>query len=510
MPSTPGAWLNRTVAGLGAVSIVVWLIWSLAPFYAPHPSQGDPETVFRSHLDKRVPQALEHFDVPGVVFATVIEGRPAQIYAYGFADRRQHRPMRTDTVFAVASVSKSLTAWAVMKLAQAGQVELDASAAMYVPDWPLRTEGFAGEKVTLRRLLSHYAGIDGGFAGVRMPNEPPLSTREILAGSGHGEGPPEGPVRLVLPPGKAFLYSNPGYSLIQLVLETRSGRHYPEFMRTEILDPLGMTSSGYELSPDMIARVATPYRRDGLAIPLGLPLESAAAGLWSTAPDLARFVAAGLRQKGDGDLLSMASMTELYAPVIALPATDLDLRLGSDQAALGHFVEGLPDEGVVVMGVGADPGWMSQFYMILTTGDGLVVLTNSDRGRAVIAGIVADWATWRGHPPLKMNRSYMVLATAFQLIVAALAITALCWAVQVPSQLRAPSGPWTLRRVVLALVQAALALFVTGVWFGLIRAIAQFALPMLETPATAVICAFGMLLLARAILKCTETREKGV
>jgi CubicO group peptidase (beta-lactamase class C family) len=96
---------------LSFVIVVIWALWSAAPFLNARPGHNESAARFKSHLDARVPALLERFGVPGVSIATVADGKPGESFAYGFADVAQARPVLTDSVFEVASISKSFTAW---------------------------------------------------------------------------------------------------------------------------------------------------------------------------------------------------------------------------------------------------------------------------------------------------------------------------------------------------------------------------------------------------------------
>lgn len=489
------------ILAFGGAGVAIWVLWVSAPFVGARPSPTQDAAAFKRHLDARAPSLLERFGVPGVSIATVAAGQPADAYAYGFADLAQRRPMTSDTVFEVASISKSFTAWGVMGLVEADRLALDAPVERYITPWPMLDSSFAREAVTVRRLLDHTAGVNPGNLGVRDPDEPPLSTRDVLRGLGqHPALETAGPTRLEFPAGQRFLYSNPGYTLLQLAIEQQTQQPFAGFMKRAVLDRMSMTSSSFDWDAALRARTATPYGFDGSASLITILNDQATGSLFSTAPDLAKFIAAGLSDAPAAGL-SRSARSALYAPSVALPTFEVQ-GLASDAGALGHYVEQLADGHIAIMNGGFASGWTSQFYQIPDAGDGIVVLTNSDRGRAVIAEIVADWAAWRGLPALKMTRTYGWVGVLGPVLIGALGLLALAIACNVMSDIMRNR-----RRVFrvtfgsglrAALLAPALVLGV--VWFGFARSIAMFGFPWLEAPMSAMIVALGIALALSALL----------
>ena len=493
---------RRSFLALSIIAVIGWAIWSTTPFLSTRPRPNASAANFKRHLDTRVPALLERFGVAGVSVATVIDGKPADDFAYGFADLAQGRAMTADSVFEVASVSKSLTAWGMLRMIDAQQIELDAPVERYIAPWPLPDSPFAKDQVTIRRLLSHTAGVNPGNLGVRTPDEPAMPTRNVLRGEGTNSAiESAGPTRLEFPPGERFFYSNPGYMLLQLAIEQQSGLAFGDFMKQQVLGPLDMQSSSFDWDPALRSRTATPYLTNGSASPVTILQDQATGSLFSTAPDLAKFLAAGMASTSNTGL-SAASMAALYTPVVDLPPTDVQ-GLASDSDALGHYVETLSGGRSAIMNGGFVPGWTSQFYMIPGSKEGIVVLTNSDRGRAVIAEIIADWAAWRGLPALKMTRTYGWVGTVGPFVVGVLGLIALAIAFNTATELilrRRRIGPVTPGQFVRALGLLIPAFALGYLWFGFARMIVMFGFPWLEAPMSLAVAALGIALIASAAL----------
>jgi len=500
--------LRLAVLALSVIVVVAWSVWSAQPFHPTRPSPQDDAASFQRHLDARVPALLDRFGVPGVSIALVVDGKPAQHFAYGYADLEQHRPMASDTVFEVASISKSLTAWGVMKLVDAQQLALDAPVEQYIAPWPLPASTFPSNQVTVRRLLNHTAGVNPGNLGVHNPDAPALPTRRVLLGEGtHPLVETAGPTRLEFPAGARFLYSNPGYTLLQLAIEQQTGLAFADYMQQQLLRPLGMTSSSFDWDPPLRLHTATPYLGDGSATAITILNDPATGSLFSTAPDLARFVAAGMNPSPT-PLLSPTSLAALYEPSVALPSTEVQ-GLASDAGAQGHYTERLADGRTAIMNGGFVPGWTSQFYWVPASGDGIVVLTNSDRGRAVIAEVVADWAAWRGIPALKMTRTYATVGTIGPIVAGLLGVMAIWIGFGLLAEIvqrRRQIGLSSFGHLVRAIILLAIALLMGYGWFGVARMIIRFGFPWLELPFTLSIMMLCGVLIVRAGLQRGVTK----
>ena len=324
---------------------------------------------------------MERHQVAGVAVALIHDGDLVWSQGYGFADRAAGIPVTPDTIFQVASISKSVSAWGVMRLVETGKLVVDAPVGQYLTRWQLPPSEFDHGEVTIYRLLSHTAGLSlPGYAGFE-PGQPLPSLEESLSGpTGEEDG-----VRVILEPGSEYSYSGGGYTVLQLVIEEVSGETFADFMRREVLEPLGMAHSGFEWTPEMQALTATAYDAGGQPLPNYLFTTQAAAGLYATAPDLARFVAAGLpglgSEQAGQDVLLPETIELMYQPA---PATNGGYGLGYSSYAL------LDGTRVVYHG-GHNQGWEARFEAAPEKGTGIVILTNSDAGADLIMDVITVW-----------------------------------------------------------------------------------------------------------------------
>lgn len=332
----------------------------------------------QDELERLAWEECEKQHVPGVGLALVRAGQLAWTLACGYADLEHEREVTPDTVFNIGSISKTVAAWGLMKLVEQGQLALDAPVVTKRWQPPACEYDLAG--VTLRRLLSHTAGLSlHGYPGFWPPKELP-TIEASLAGDTNGAGD----VRLEAAPGTRWEYSGGGFTWAQLLLEETSAQGFAEYMRAQVLEPLGMRHSAYGWPPEILARSATPYDQDGKPLPRGGPLftELAAAGLQTTPADLGRFAVASLVRSGAG-----AEPPVLRRETIELMQTPAP---ASREYGLGYEVQEML--GLLAVGHGgANEGWMARLSLIPASGDGIVILTNGTNGNAVIRVLERAW-----------------------------------------------------------------------------------------------------------------------
>jgi CubicO group peptidase (beta-lactamase class C family) len=388
----------------------------LSPTISIQPAEARMMDVdgFIAHMQEAVPEMLFYYDVPGAAVALVNNGEVVWTEGFGQADIKNNRPVKADTVFQAASISKTFTAWGVMKLVEEGRLDLNAPVEKYFVRWHLPPSQYDLNGVTIRRLLTHDAGLSiarykGYPPGTILPSIP--EEFDLLAKAGNG-------IYVENPPGKEFRYSDSNFLLLMLAIEDVTGEPFAEYMQREILDPLGLTSSSFEWLPELQARTAVGY--DSYLIPYNeyLYVEKASAGLYTTAGDLARFVAAAMpgpngEPPGRG-VLSPETIAEMTSYQVDIQGTDNWIY--SDAYGFGYFVETLPSGQKVISHMGGNPGWLSEFAAIPETGDGIVVFTNITHGHAVFADVVTEWTDWLGVGRVRVAGTILFSRYVFDLI----------------------------------------------------------------------------------------------
>jgi len=291
-----------------------------------------------------------------------------------------------NTVFATASLSKWITAHAVMKLVEQGKLDLDRPAETYLTRWHFPAGPFSSRAVTARRLLSHTAGLtDGlGFADYRL-DEPLPTLEEALAAPRASTGRTVAPINVGIEPGSQFQYSGGGYLLLQLLVEEVSGEHFETFVNREILQPFGMVRSGYaDLSAT--SNSAKSYDADGRPAPIYRYASNAATGFTTSAGDMVRLVLAELRTVEGSPLTSktLESMRTAEAK-----------SMGVDIWGLGTVLYAPTKQGGVVFGHDGtnEPAISATVRINPNTEDAIIVLATGSKVLASQLG--AEWVLWQ-------------------------------------------------------------------------------------------------------------------
>jgi CubicO group peptidase (beta-lactamase class C family) len=348
-------------------------------------------------------QALASSTTPGLAVALVHHGRLIWAAGYGVADRTTGQPVTATTRFQAASLSKPVTAWGVLRLVESGRIGLDEPIVGHLRRWRPPASPFDADGLTVRRLLSHTAGLSvHGYVGQRADRPLPSIVASLSGKTGDGF-----PVELLEAPGQRWLYSGGGYSLAQLLVEQLTGRPFTDYMQAEVLEPLGMTASSFHWS--RTAATARPHDAHGRQIGDFAFAEQAAAGLVTTAPDLARFLAAALAgPRGEPPGRGVLSPVGVRLALAAAPATD-------GRWGLGYGLGLTPGGDLLAYHEGANRGWRAGLALLPDRRAGIALLANGDAGSAPIDAVVQQWLALaslnRVHPRLR-NALLAFLAVA--------------------------------------------------------------------------------------------------
>lgn len=366
---------NKTVI---VFIIILALVFPVCTAFSGDTTAGTTGDLI-STLKNKVPGLLKLYNVPGASIAIVQDSEVVWVKGFGLADKKRNRAVTENTVFQVASNSKTLTAWGIMKLAEENKCDLDVPVENYLTRWHLPPSRYDSSKVTIRKILSHTAGLSiRGY-----PGYDPEGIKPTLEESLSGIHTSQTGLQVIRQPGQKYSYSGGGYTLLQLVIEEVTGQFFHDYMKEEILEPLGMMNSSYELEQSILNKTAVAYDIFGKPIPNYLFTEKAAAGLNTTAGDFARFIAAHIRiagriQPGEG-MISSDSLAMMQTPV-------------KKNYGLGYLIRTLKDNTHYIYHGGTNRGWRSQFAIVPEKETGIVVLTNSDTGEDLYSDVLNIWA----------------------------------------------------------------------------------------------------------------------
>ena len=331
-----------------------------------------PEYFIKGDKLKSIIEGMKEINTPGISVAVIHNSEMIWSEGYGIADIETQLPVNTNTIFQAASISKPLTALAVMKLVQDGIFDLDENINSYLKTWKLPENEFtAKNKVTLRNLLSHTAGVTvQGFPGYNLDAEIPTLLQVLK-----GEFPANtGKVVVDMEPNTEFRYSGGGTTIVQQVLIDQLQKPFQEIMQELVLDPLGMTNSFYSnaaLNEKKYTNATAGHKGDGKQT-LGkrhLYPEMAAAGLWTTAEDLAKFcIEVQKSLKGESNKILTKEFMEMMTTPVLNGEYNIGLRnekIGAEQL-VGHS--------------GSNEGYTCNMQFHKEKGFGVIFMSNCDKG----------------------------------------------------------------------------------------------------------------------------------
>ncbi|HKV37614.1 MAG TPA: serine hydrolase [Blastocatellia bacterium] len=257
------------------------------------PIQADAKTppgaqLTAADLEKEIPDLMAQGDVPGLSIAIIRDGRLVSAQGFGVKNVQTKEPVKATTVFEAASLSKPVFTYAVLKLVEAGKLDLDVPLSKYLPGYIQNDQRL--NLITARRVLSHTTGF---------PNWRPFGK----------------PLEILFTPGEKFSYSGEGFVYLQKVVEHITGERLNEVMNKLVFGPLGMTSSSYLWRTEYETTFATGYLTGTREAPKARPTtENAAASLHTTATDYATFVLAIMSGTG----LKRETLDQMLTPQVRL------------------------------------------------------------------------------------------------------------------------------------------------------------------------------------------------
>ena len=329
---------------------------------------------------------MKAYNVSGMSIAVIENYKVVEARGYGAIEAGSKTPVTTHTLYQAGSISKPVAATAALRLVEQGKLSLDEDVNEKLKTWKVPENDFTKtQKVTLRRLMSHTAGLTvHGFPGYDV-DDPIPTLMQVLNGNKPAN---TDPIRVDTVPGTLWRYSGGGVTIEQLLMTDVTGKPFPSLMRELVLDKVGMTDSSYEqpLPAARAAMTAGGTDSDGAEVHGRWHVypEMAAAGLWTTPTDLAKFaIEIALSKQGKSNrILSQKITNEMLTPVM----NDVGLGFFLDKNNPGQFGHD-----------GADRGFQAVLTMNADTGNGVVIMVNSDNGTSLAGHVerrVAQEYAW--------------------------------------------------------------------------------------------------------------------
>jgi len=343
-----------------------------------------PAVLIKGEPGFSITDRMKFYKVPALSVAVIKDFKIDWARAYGVKDLETNEPATTETLFQAGSISKSVNAMVVMKKVEQGKLSLDEDINTKLTSWKLPDNQFtAKKKVTLRNLLSHTAGTTvHGFPGYAI-NEKIPTLPQVLDGASPAN---TAAVRVDMEPGTQFRYSGGGTTITQLALTDIEKKPYPAIARETVLAPLGMRDSTYDqpLTTEWRKKAATGYRSNGSEVEGKIHIypEMAAAGLWTTPTDLAKFA-----------IEVQLSLAGRSNKVLTKQSVETMTSSFMEDVGLGFFIEKHGNALYFGHG-GADEGFRAELLVSRDKGYGVAVMVNSDNGqilREVIRGVAREY-----------------------------------------------------------------------------------------------------------------------
>lgn len=312
-----------------------------------------------------------------------------------------------NSVFLVASVSKWVTSFGIMKLVEEGELDLDAPIEDYLTRWYLPESEYDHSKVTIRRLLSHSSGLvdDLGYGGFG-PGEVVQTLEESLTSAADGYYP-EAAAIIGYEPGSRYMYSGAGYTILQMIIEEVRGQGFQEYMMETVFEPLGMSSSTFVVSAKPDLPIVRMYTSDGEIAQAPKFTALAAASLYTSPKDLAIFLKANVSENPVLSEASLAKMSEAQTFINELGVYGLGPHLYSqndpNSLVIGHD------------GSGGEPDINTAARIDLVSKSGVIVLETGNHD--IASGIADEWLFWKAgiadYVVMMRNKNYLLTLLIF-------------------------------------------------------------------------------------------------
>lgn len=313
------------------------------------------------------PDLLIKYSVPGAAVSIVENNETVLLQGFGSADLETNKPVDVNTLFQVASISKTVTAFGILKLVKQNKLDLDLPVNTFLKKWKLVGKNGLEKRVTIRFILSHLAGLNSKIYSGYYSEKRSYDFESAL-----------NRLKIIIPPGKKFVYSGGGFSILQQVIEDVTCVKFEDYMQ-EVLNELRMSDSFFDWKRlSEFKNVATPYNAFKVSLPNYIFPEMAAAGLYSTISDMSNFLKANL--SCENSVIGDTRFLDLMQKRV----------IRNFPTGLGTFVFNFENQKIVTHS-GVNRGFRSRLLILPKLRSGVAVLTNSDNGENLIFDVIRFW-----------------------------------------------------------------------------------------------------------------------
>ena len=384
--------LARWLIGLSFCTLSLLSGCTGAPPRPTNIARGDYAPA-KQYLSATIRQDMAKHDVKGLSIALIDDQKVVWAEGFGYADVANRVPATANTVYRIGSISKLVTATEIMRLAEQGKVDLDKAITTYVPEFSIHNRFANSKPITLRALLAHHSGLPSDvLKGMWVDH--PVSLAEYVTALREES--------LASPPQSLYKYSNIDFSLLGRVIENVEHQEFSSAMQQNLLSPLGMTDSSFQLTPEIERRTARAYRNGREATRLSLR-DTPAGGMLSSVNDMSRwlqFIFADGRAQGT-QIIKPETLHEMFKPQFA----DLELDFGH-KTGMAWMLSGLsvPGGQQLAWHNGGFAPYQAHLSLLPEQKLGVVILTNSDEASQFITQLGARvlelaYETKLGVPP---------------------------------------------------------------------------------------------------------------
>lgn len=368
-----------------------------------------------TEFEEKILKLQTKYEVPGLAVGLIKNGKTMYTKSFGYKNLLSQEKLENSTIFQAASISKSVTAIGIMKLVENEIIYPELGINEYLINWKLSDSLFDANMVNVNNLLNHSAGINvGGFKGF----PPNTQTKNLIMALNGSNSSNNTKVGLIKPPNLEFDYSGGGYMILSFLMEELTPNSFENYMNCNVLNPIGMLNSTYLWNKSLKRNIVTPYDKKSKELPLYVFSSKGASSLYTNIIDMSKFTEQLFLLPQDNPLLKQQTLLSMYKNLVPIKG---GLSLFFDQMGSGF----MKDNTGLYAHTGSNKGFRNILAFYPESGDGIVILTNSDNGRNLYVEILDIWTKSLNRKAPKMCRFFKRLYLITKLLGLSLIISSL-------------------------------------------------------------------------------------